>query len=197
MHAQSMTSASRHTQDQTRAAYRRHQKRAAGIAQGLGWFSIGLGLAEFLAPHTITRALGMEGRETLVRMYGLREMANGAGLLSADNKAPWLWGRVGGDALDLATLSLGMEESNAKRDNAILATVMVGAITALDFYAAQRLDGLKQVQDAPDYSARSGFPKGARAVHGIAKDQAAVMRPRFIDNPPRYERQRQSAEAAL
>jgi hypothetical protein len=196
MHAQSMNAPARHAQDETRAAYGRHQKRAKGLAQGLGWFSIGLGMAEFFAPRMITRYLGIEGRETLVRMYGLREMAAGAGLLSAENKAPWLWGRVGGDAIDLATLSLGMGEDNPKRDNAILATVMVGGVTALDFYCAQRLEGLQTLRDAPDYSSRSGFPNGARGARGVASEQAAAMRPRFIDNPPRYEGRRQTAEAA-
>ena len=195
MRAQSMNTPSRSAQGQTRAAYRRHQKRATGLAQGLGWFSIGLGMAEFFAPQMITRYLGLEGRETLVRMYGLREMAAGAGLLSADNKAPWLWGRVGGDALDLATLSLGMGEDNPQRDNAILATVMVGGVTALDFYCAQRLDGLQDVQEAPDYSSRSGFPNGAQSMRGVAADQASAMRPRFVDNPPRFE-QKRHAEAA-
>jgi hypothetical protein len=195
MRAQSMNTPARTAQTNTRAAYRRHQQRATRLAQGLGWFSIGLGMAEFFAPQMITRALGLDGRETLVRMQGLREMANGAGLLASDNKAPWLWGRVGGDALDLASLSLGMEEANPKRDNAILAAVLVGGVTALDFYAAQRLDGLKQVQDAPDYSGRSGFPNGAESARGVARDQAQAMRPRFVDNPPRLE-QRRHAEAA-
>src|SRR5438270_98756 len=125
MRAQSMNSPARNAQTQTRAAYRRHQQRATSLAQGLGWFSIGLGMAEFFAPHMITRALGLQGRETLVRMLGLREMATGAGLLASRDKAPWLWGRVGGDAIDLASLSLGMEERNPQRDNAILAAVMV------------------------------------------------------------------------
>jgi len=185
-----MRAQSSNGQDATRAAYRRHRQRATGLAQGLGWFSIGLGLAEFFAPQMITRYLGMEGRETLVRMYGLREMAAGAGLLSAENKAPWLWGRVGGDALDLATLSLGMGEDNPQRDNAILATVMVGGITALDFYCAQRLEGVTRVREAPDYSSRTGFPNGEQNVRGIARDQASAMRPRFVDNPPRLEQSR-------
>jgi hypothetical protein len=196
MRAQSMNSPARNAQTTTRAAYRRHQHRATRLAQGLGWFSIGLGAAAFFAPHIVTRSLGLQGRETLVRMHGLREMANGAGLLASDNKAPWLWGRVGGDALDLASLSLGMEEANPKRDNAILAAVLVGGVTALDFYAAQRLDGLKQVQDAPDYSSRSGFPNGISSAQGAARDQAQAMRPRFVDNPPRLE-QRRHAGAAI
>jgi hypothetical protein len=190
MRAQTSNGSMSRGQSATRAAYGRHQQRATGLAQGLGWFSLGLGLAEFFAPQMFTRTLGMEGRETLVRMYGLREMAAGAGLLSADNKAPWLWGRVGGDALDLATLSLGMNEDNPQRDNAILAAVMVGGVTALDFYCAQRLDGLQQLQDAPDYSSRSGFPNGTTSVRGVARDQASAMRPRFVDNPPRLGQSR-------
>jgi len=41
----------------------------------LGWFSIGLGLAEVLAPRSLTRGLGMEGHEQLMQAYGVREIA--------------------------------------------------------------------------------------------------------------------------
>src|SRR3954452_22927910 len=71
---------------------------AHSMARGLGWFSIGLGLAEVLAPRALTRGLGMEGNEQLVQAYGLREIATGIGILSSDQPAPWIWGRVGGDA---------------------------------------------------------------------------------------------------
>ena len=47
------------------------------LARGLGMFSIGLGLAEVFAARSLTRFLGMEGHETLIRAYGLREIANG------------------------------------------------------------------------------------------------------------------------
>lgn len=161
MRAQSAEIRSR---DRARAAHGRHRRRAARLAQGLGWLSIGLGAAEFFAPHMLTRYLGIEGRETLVRMAGLRGMATGAGLLSADDKAPWLWSRLGGDALDLAALSLGMDKDNPRRDNAILAAVMVGGVTALDFYSAQRLDG-----GGSEHSSRSGFPNGVD------------LRPRFVE----------------
>ena len=40
---------------------------AHSMARGLGWFSIGLGLAEVLAPRAVTRGLGMEGNEQLVQ----------------------------------------------------------------------------------------------------------------------------------
>jgi hypothetical protein len=56
--------------------------RAAGnsLAKGLGWLSLGLGCAELIAARPMTRALGMRGMETLVRLFGIREIA--AGVLS-------------------------------------------------------------------------------------------------------------------
>src|SRR5256885_2280475 len=77
---------------------------ARSVARGLGWFSIGLGLAELLLPRVVARAVGMPGRERTVQAYGLREIATGIALLKARDPTPWLLARVGGDALDLATL---------------------------------------------------------------------------------------------
>ena len=70
-------------------------------ARGLGWFSIGLGVAEVLMPRTIGRAVGISGGRALLFVYGLREIATGIGILKAKNQTPWLWGRVAGDALDM------------------------------------------------------------------------------------------------
>src|SRR6266513_938844 len=88
---------------------------AMTIARGLGWFSIGLGLAEMLMPRTLGEQLGMERKEPLLRFYGAREMAAGIGILTSSNPGPWLWGRVGGDALDLATLATGLDEHNPRK----------------------------------------------------------------------------------
>jgi len=48
-----------------------------GLAKGLGWFSIGLGLAEFLAPHAMARLTGVP-HPRLLQLYGLREIAAAA-----------------------------------------------------------------------------------------------------------------------
>ena len=64
------------------------------LAMGLGWFSLGLGLYELLAPEHLSRVLGLEGREGLLRFYGLREIGAGLGIfLTQPNPAPWVWGR--------------------------------------------------------------------------------------------------------
>lgn len=75
------------------------------LARGLGWFSIGLGMFELFTPRRIARGLGMQGRERLVRLYGAREVATGVGLLAATPRAPWMWARVVGDAVDIGTLA--------------------------------------------------------------------------------------------
>jgi hypothetical protein len=107
------------------------------LANALGWFSIALGAAEVLGPKRLNRALGVDSRGGLTRAYGLREIGAGLGLLAAKNKRPWLWSRVAGDALDLATLNAAAKKSGRKgRVGAAAASVL--AVTALDLLAARR-----------------------------------------------------------
>jgi uncharacterized membrane protein len=114
---------------------------AERLAVGLGYFSIGLGLAELLAPGSIARLIGIPASETTrrtVRASGAREIANGAGILSAPDKSAWLWSRLGGDALDLALLGAAAgRRVDAGRVTA--AAAAVAGVTALDVYCAQRL----------------------------------------------------------
>src|ERR1041385_2240296 len=64
------------------------------VATGLGWFSIGLGLAEFLAPGTMARVVGAKERHgALMRVLGLREIAAGVMILSGA-RAAGCWSRV-------------------------------------------------------------------------------------------------------
>jgi hypothetical protein len=147
------------------------QQSAQTLAQGLGWFSIGLGLAELLAPRSLTRALGMQGHETLVQAYGLREIATGIGILSSNQPAPWVWGRVGGDALDISSLMPGLSEDNPRQHNVGLAIAAVAGVTVLDVICAQALSAnAAQPQRIYDYSHRSGLPGGPNAVRGAAGD---------------------------
>ncbi len=106
------------------------------LARFLGWFSIGLGAAELLAPGALGRFLGTD-RRGLLRGFGLRELAAGIGILATARTTPWIFARVAGDALDLAALGLAIARGN--RRNAILATGVVAGGTALDVLCAQRL----------------------------------------------------------
>ena len=138
-------------------------------ATGMGWFSIALGLTEIFGARSLARGMGMQGEEGLLRFYGLREVATGIGLLTTKNQAPWMWGRVAGDAVDIATL-LAQFNRSPRKGGLVTALVAVLGATATDVVVAQQLSAQKEVERAPvrDYSDRSGFPRGADAVRGIA-----------------------------
>lgn len=108
------------------------------LATGLGWFSVGLGLYEMLAPRHLARFLGTD-QTTLIQAYGLREIGTGIGILTNRRPAEWVWGRVGGDALDLATLATGLDEDNPRRGNVALAMAAVAGVAALDVLCARQL----------------------------------------------------------
>ncbi|PZN93495.1 MAG: hypothetical protein DCF30_21625 [Hyphomicrobiales bacterium] len=141
------------------------------LVRGIGWFSIALGLTEIFAARRIARGLGMHGKEGLIRGYGAREIGSGILCLSIDKKAG-LASRIAGDSLDIATLSLGMDDRNPKRGNVVLALALVGGIGLLDLLAfklvAARHD--RDDKDEADYTDRSGFPKGVTAARGQARD---------------------------
>ena len=141
------------------------------MARGLGWFSIALGLTELAMPRTLTRTLGMQGSETLMSAYGLREVATGIGILCARDPTPWVWGRVAGDALDLGTLATALDRGNPRRENAGLAFATVLGVTALDVICATALS-TKRRRRVPvrDYSDRRGMPRPAAEMRGAARD---------------------------
>jgi hypothetical protein len=121
------------------------------VARGLGWFSIGLGLAEVVAGRQLGRALGMEDRDWLLRAFGVREIAAGVAILAMDQPTAGVWARVAGDALDLVALGSGLTEDNPKRETLAAAIATVAGITALDYWCARRL--------------HSGRPHGSIATH--------------------------------
>ena len=92
---------------------------AVALARGLGWFSIGLGLAEAFVPGVITDWLGMRGREGIVRTYGVREIANGIGILRSKDPTPWVWGRVAGDVLDVSTVAPHLKDGHPEKGNVV------------------------------------------------------------------------------
>lgn len=113
-----------------------------GLAQGLGWFSVGLGLAQVLAPREFARFIGVrdDARNcTLLRLVGLRELACGAGLFSGRRPAGWAWARAAGDMMDLALLGSALASGAPRRDRVTAATAAVVGAAAADLYGAVRL----------------------------------------------------------
>jgi len=158
------------------------------LSRGLGWFSFALGALEIAAPRRITKAIGLEGKEGLIRGYGFREIAAGVPTLSVDNKVG-LVSRIAGDAVDLATLAPALRRSNPKRKNAMIAVGAVAAVTLLDIIAAAGSYAKHRRGSEPprDFSDRSGFPGGASASRGLARqdfEQPSDMRAEPANAPP-------------
>jgi hypothetical protein len=151
-------------------------------ARALGWFSIGLGVAELLAPRAMARATGLAGRRTLMQAYGLREIATGIGLLASANPRPWLWARVAGDALDALTLATGAGRSNPLADQVSRSMKIAALVGALDVAAARMPDrrAFPDPEGRFDYSDRVGMAKPAEAMRGAASD---FMTPHDMRDP--------------
>lgn len=109
------------------------------LARKLGWFSVALGAAELLAPDLMKRATGLHD-ERLLAAYGIREILCGLGILTSKRPAGWMWARVAGDAMDLATL--GSAYCNGTKEDAqaaLLSAVAVTGVTVADVLAASQL----------------------------------------------------------
>jgi hypothetical protein len=121
----------------------RHANGEARLADGLGWFSIGLGLAEVAAPGTVARLVGAPddaASRAVLRAYGAREIANGLGILSSTPHPAWLWARVAGDVLDVATIGAAMARPGADATRLAATCASLAPVLLADIAAARRLD---------------------------------------------------------
>jgi uncharacterized membrane protein len=122
--------------------YDNEQSTGEQLAVGLGWFSMGLGLAELAAPDAVARFIGLRDDETttsVLRACGAREIGNGLAILMQPDNPAWLWSRVGGDVLDLASLASAARSDNADQRRVSAASAAVLGVTALDVICARQL----------------------------------------------------------
>lgn len=138
------------------------------LARGLGWFSIALGALELLAPRAVGRRLGMQHETGTIQAYGAREIATGVGILASRDPTWWIWGRVIGDALDLATLAPNADPRNPRRNEVMMALGAVAGVALLDYLCADALSRRTEEPAPPmrDYGDRSGFPRSPNAMRG-------------------------------
>lgn len=112
-------------------------------AEFLGYFSVGLGLAELLVPRAMQRVIGVArpagGSAATMQVFGAREIGAGVAILGSTNPAPAVWARVAGDALDIAVLGVTLANNKNQRGRTLFALGNVLAITALDVITARRL----------------------------------------------------------
>lgn len=121
-----------------------------GTARFLGWFSVGLGVAQVMAPRRLTRAIGLDpgrGSTALMRAMGVREIAHGVGILANPGSKEWVSLRVGGDLLDLTLLGAAFVKTQAP-ERTLMATAAVLGATALDVRGAEQLAQARKVHSA-------------------------------------------------
>jgi len=160
------------------------------VARGLGWFSIGLGLAQIAAPRGIARMVGVDDddttRNTLFAL-GLRELASGVGVLSRPASDVPMWARVGGDMMDLALLGRALRSDSNRRARVGATTAAVVGVTVLDALTAQRLHGERRA-GAGDGMRRRAVPvtraitvnRPRGEVYGFWRDLENL--PRFMEH---------------
>jgi hypothetical protein len=154
------------------------------LGRALGWFSLGLGLMEMVAPRTVTRALGMEGHEGLVRAYGAREI--GAGVLSlSTERSVGLWSRVAGDALDIGTVVAVAGGNERKRGAVGLTLALLAGVAVIDLLAAQAVTAKhsRGAGSPRSYRDRTGYPQGLDAARRAARQAHASADRRLGDAP--------------
>ena len=113
------------------------------LARGLGWATLGIAATELFAAEGVERLLGIDDtHRTLIRGFGVRELAAGLMLLSQDRVTPTLkagiWARVGGDLIDGVAMAAAVPKTRNPVGLAA-AFALVAPIVALDVWAAVRL----------------------------------------------------------
>jgi uncharacterized membrane protein len=91
----------------------------------------------------------LERYSGLIRTFGGREIATGIGILAMPDPTPGIWARVGGDALDLATLGMALVSAKGKRGPLGTALGTVAAITAVDLLCARQLSAQRRAAATP------------------------------------------------
>ena len=161
-----------------------------GMGRALGWFSIGLGLAQLAAPDRLASLIGLEDDDrtrNLMRAVGFRELATGVGLLRQPDDSRWLWARAAGDAVDLALLGTAMGRGNGNRARLAAATAAVVGVAALDVWSG--------AESSDDEGILSGEPIRVKRAITIRRSPDEVYAFwRDLTNLPRFMSYLESVE---
>ena len=136
------------------------------LANFLGVFSLGLGLAQVAMPGVISTLCGIDSEDDqnrlVMRVMGMREISHGLAILSNQQPEKAVWSRVAGDALDLALLGKALSNPDNNRGATLFATANVLAVAALDVLCAKQLS--KQPQTVANEGAETGIIRTRRSI---------------------------------
>ena len=172
-------------------AAKTHSEKRLGYA--LGVFSVGLGLTQILAPAGVARAIGLKDDETTrktMRAFGFREAATGIGLLSRPDHPEFAWGRVAGDAIDLAVLGRALGSENSRPNRVAAAMAAVAGVTVLDLLASSRLsrqeNGRGATPETVDFPRRAGGIEVRKAITVNKPPEEVYAFWRNLENLPQF-----------
>ncbi|RKN47547.1 SRPBCC family protein [Micromonospora endolithica] len=160
--------------------------------RGLGWMSLGLGVAQLAAPETVRRISGVDDSSTsraVVPLVGARELVHAAGLLTSRRKGIWVWTRVVGDAMDLASLGIAIARRDGRRrrrlvgvTGAVVGIAVVDLLTAVQASRSKRAGSVRAAR-----SSRQGGSMELTATTTIRKPAPEVYAFwRDLDNLPTF-----------
>jgi uncharacterized membrane protein len=145
---------------------------APKLTTGLGWFSLGLGTVQLVAPSRVNWLIGVKDDPRTrfwQRVVGVQELSAGAGILGQPRPVEWLWGRTAGDVMHLTMLARAFRR---RRDDA---TRLAGAMAAVvgcfaaDAYASASMTANPQ-------ATREDHPMRAKASITVGKPREEVQR---------------------
>jgi len=132
------------------------------LGTALGWISIGIGVANLLAPRAVARTAGLPDWPLLMRAMGLREIVSGVGLLRQPDNQAWRWVRVAGDAMDLTLLGISAAHPASDRRRLASTALAVMSISAIDLRAGN------PPRVKPSYQALPGPHAGLRVQEAVS-----------------------------
>ena len=103
------------------------------MARALGATSIGIGVAELLAPHWLDKKLGVRDHPVITRVLGARDIIAGVGSVAQPERRLWSVGRLAGHVARATLLGVAVKRSRRR-------AILLGALGAI--VAIGVLDGL-------------------------------------------------------
>ncbi len=174
------------------------------VARFLGWFGLGLGLAELIMPRRVQKLAGVHGdRAGLIRFTGLREIGSALFIFMQVRPSQGMLARVAGDAMDLVALGSAFNRRHADKKALSIAAASVAGIATLDALTALQLSRKKQEEGS--YSVLTQNDLSGRSKNGAfhVLKSITVNRPaeelyafwRDFENLPRFMYHLQAVEA--
>jgi len=172
----------------------RDERSEAGrtLAKAMGWFGIGLGAAQLLAPKRVARFAGLPAGPIAcrnMRLFGAREVLSGIMILRG-KQSSGLAARVAGDLLDLSVLgsslgsARGLKRLRRSPARQMTALASVAAVTVLDVVGYRKTTSVETGKSGSQKSRSPYQLKASITIDRTAQDLYTFWRD--VENLPRF-----------